>query len=226
MSGNSVRTNLTIAILTTCTLTIAAGWVEGRISNRWGQSVDLGSAAKRLAVVPDRVAEWDLQLSEPLDEEVVRMLQCAGHFLRVYNNRRTGDVVSVALLVGPPGPTAAHTPEICYSSRGQTIVEPSVATQSRPASDPDETLWRMTFRATDVEQRMQRVFYGWSGPDGRWRAARDPRFEYGGQPLLYKIQVAGLLREKSDKEGDDPCRRFLQDFLPVLDQSLFQESSR
>jgi hypothetical protein len=219
-----MRTNSLIAILVLCTVTVATGWVNGRLSNRWGESVDLVAAGQRLEAVPDRVGNWEMQFSRPFEDDVVEMLQCAGHFNRAYVNSLTGETVTVELLVGPPGPTAAHTPEICYSSRNHEITEESNAVQTRPAASPDETFWRMTLRSTDIEQRLQRVYYSWCGPDGCWRAAKNPRFEYGGQGLLYKVQLASELREAQD--ADDPCRRFLQDFLPALQASQFKAASR
>jgi Protein of unknown function (DUF3485) len=217
----SMRSQILVAGVTVCALTVAAGWVEGRLSNRWGPPAELAQAGARLATVPERIGEWEMRSSQPLDAEIEQMLQCAGSITRVYVNSRTGDTVSVALLVGPPGPTAAHTPEVCYSSVGKKISEPSQAVQTRPVDMPDETLWRMTFRSTDAEGQLLRVFYGWRGPDGPWRAANDPRFEYGGQPMLYKIQLASLMSERPQESGHDSCHEFLHDFLPALDESLF-----
>ena len=216
-----MRMSLWIAVLAVCGGTVAAGLVEGRLSNRWGEPADLVSAAERVAQVPEQFGDWKMQSSRPFDEDTLAMLQCAGHFTRVYVNSLTGDTISMALLVGPTGPTAIHTPEVCYSSRNQTIIESPTEIATRPKTVPGETLWRMTFRANDPEQALQRVFYGWAGTDGHWRAAKDPRYEYGGEPLLYKIQLASGTTQQADKEGSDPCRRFLQDFLPVVDATLF-----
>jgi hypothetical protein len=220
-SQNRLPKNLPIVVFAICTLTVAAGLVEGRLTNRWGEPADLVSAGQKLASVPARVGEWDMQSSQPFDDDVAEMLQCAANFTRVYVNSRTGDTVSVALLVGPPGPTAAHTPEVCYSSQGRKISESSRVVQIRPDSIPDETLWRMTFRSSDIDEHLLRVLYGWRSPAGPWRAATRPRFEYGGQPMLYKIQLASLTTERSDEDGHDPCQQFLRDFLPALDASLF-----
>ena len=167
-----------------------------------------------------------MRSTQPLDEEVAQMLQCAGSFLRVYQNSLTGGTVSVAIVVGPPGPTAAHTPEVCFSSSGKAIDEPSQAFHPRPDVAPDESLWRVTFRSSGADPQLLRVVYGWHAPDGPWQAARDPRFEYGGQPLLYKLQLACLTSERSDQTGKDPCLDFLHDFLPALEESLFNSSAK
>ena len=184
------------------------------------------AAGELLDAVPERIGDWEMRSSKPFDNETVQMLQCAGHFSRVYENTSTGETVTVAMLVGPTGPTAVHTPEICYSSRGQTIVESPTAVATRPETDPDESLWQMAFRSNDVEQNQFRVMYGWTGPEGHWRAASNPRFEHGGEAMLYKIQLAGPVAQRADKDGADPCQRFLRDFLPAPDATLFQVRSQ
>lgn len=213
---------LIIAVTLACIGTSAAGWVEGRLTNRWGEPDDLAAAGERVGQVPQRVGDWMLQSSEPFGDETVQMLRCAGHFSRTYENTVTGDIVRVALLVGPPGPTAVHTPEVCYSSRGQTIIQERKAIATRPEQRPDESLWRMVFRANDIEENRFAVLYGWAGADGQWRAAVRPRYEYGGQSLLYKIQLAAPLAESADQDAMDVCQSFLRDFLPALDATLFQ----
>ena len=42
--------------------------------------------------------------------------------------------------------------------------------------------------------------------------------------MLYKIQVAATLTERIDQDGSDLCTRFLQDFLPALDATIFQSA--
>jgi Protein of unknown function (DUF3485) len=221
-----MQRNLLIAVLVACLATAVSGLVEGRYSNRWGLQPDLVSAGEKLARVPEKIGDWDMKSSEPFDNEVVDMLQCAGHFSRVYVNAVTGESVRVALLVGPPGPTAVHTPEICYSSRGQTAVEQPKPVATRPKTDADEALWRIVFRANDLEQSRFSVVYGWAGPEGHWRADANARYAHAGEPMLYKIQVAGPLTELPGQESSDLCQDFLKDFLPAVDATLFQIAAK
>jgi hypothetical protein len=203
-------------------LTLTGGLVEGRLTNRWGPPAHLTAAAERLAQVPEQIGDWHLESSKPFDKSVEQMLECAGHFLRVYTNDKTGESVSVAMLVGPPGPTAVHTPEICYSSRNHHPLEEKHVVQIRPAQVPDESFWGMTFQSTGIEPHRLRVLYAWSGADGHWRAAKNPRMEHAGDKLLFKIQLAANLpRESANDSASDPCQRFLADFLPALDAGLF-----
>jgi hypothetical protein len=204
--------------------TVGAGWFEGRLSNRWGEPADLASAGAALENVPTQVGDWEMISTQPFSEETLQMLECAGHFTRTYQNRVTGEQVNVALLVGPPGPTAVHTPEICYSSRDHEITESRVAVHAGPEAAPDQTLWKLTFRSNDLEQSMLRVYYGWHATDGSWQASENPRFEYGGASLLYKIQLAGRMPSTSSVADGDSCSRFLRAFLPAVDVTLFTAS--
>src|SRR5688500_8733172 len=94
-------------------ITIATGIAHGRLIGRWGAQTDVISGAKQLARIPDRIGDWHNVRSDDLAPEAARMLQCAGNIVRVYENTRTGDRVSIAVLLGPAGPISVHTPEIC-----------------------------------------------------------------------------------------------------------------
>ncbi|MBI2826662.1 MAG: exosortase-associated EpsI family protein [Planctomycetia bacterium] len=222
MRNSLTMLGLTIAIAAT----LLTGWVQGRLGNRWGLPVDLAAAGERIGAVPERIGDWQLQSSEPFDDEVVRMLQCFGNFSRVYVNRTTGEAVRVELLVGPPGPTAVHTPEICHASRNHTLKDSRTAVRVRASEQPDESFWRVTFQSNDLEHSLLRVMYAWSGTDGVWRASQDPRFEYGGTQLLYKVQLAASLSGEEESSASDPCQRFLESLLPVLDATLFPPVTR
>ena len=69
-----------------------------------------------------------------MDEDTVEMLECTGNIVRTYENQRTGEVVSVFVIVGPAGPIAVHTPEICYSSQNYKSrdTRQQVAIRGRP----------------------------------------------------------------------------------------------
>jgi len=222
-----MRQTITISLLVALAVaTVGAGWVEGRLSNRWGEPANLAAAGVALADAPTRVGDWEMVSSEPFSTDIVTMLECSGHFARTYQNLITGEQVNVALVVGPPGPTAVHTPEICYSSRDHQISEPRTMVSVGAAGDTDQSLWNLTFRSNDIEQSLLRVYYGWRGSDGPWKASDNPRFEYGGQSLLYKIQLASRIPAETPNTGADPCARFLQEFLPALDQKLFDTSEK
>ena len=75
------------------------------------------AAAARLEAFPAILEIGSSNRPLQMSTAVIEMLQCAGYISRVYVNQLTGENVRVALLLGPPGPIAVHTPEICFSAQ-------------------------------------------------------------------------------------------------------------
>lgn len=214
------RRRLLAPCLALVAMTLTAAGYEGWLENRWAEPVDRQLAQRRLANVPERIADWELDSSEPLEPSVVKMLRCSGYLNRIYRHRVTDERVQVAVLAGPSGPISVHTPEICYSSRDYQTVDAPRRMQVRPNDRPDEALWETTFRENGSEGGLLRVAYGWSAGDF-WKAPSQPRFTFGGEPLLYKLQLAVYQPPGAELEATDACRIFLRDFLPVLDAALW-----
>ncbi|MGQ0634354.1 MAG: exosortase-associated EpsI family protein [Planctomycetaceae bacterium] len=180
------------------------------------------AAVERL---PEDFGDWQLTELAPLDESAQRMLQCRAHSHGVYTNSVTGAKVSMVLLVGSAGPLVAHTPEICYSSTDNEIVESPQADAIRGSGTTADALYRIKFRSKDVYGGLQKVYYGWRRSDSPWQAPDNPRLSLGGAPFLYKLQVAAHQSEASaatseESLPDDPARKFVIDVLPVLDEIL------
>lgn len=200
-------------------VTVITGAVHGRLISRWGAQPDVESAAKRLDRVPDTIGDWQRIPTEGLDPEVAKILQCHGSISRVYENMRSGERVTIAVLLGPAGPIAVHTPEICYSSRDYRIAQDR--TEWSIAGDegsPSDTFWDLRLDASDdLKASPLRVIYGWTNHK-HWNATKHPRFEFGGSPFLYKLQLAG---PKPQGDADkDACSAFLTAFLPVLREHM------
>jgi hypothetical protein len=158
--------------------------------------------------MPLELEGWHLVRETELSKSATEMLQCKGSVRRIYENNKTGDHVSVVVLLGPSGPIAVHTPEICYSSRDYRIERDRVACE---LNDGDQ-LWDLRLKANDDRNLPLRVMYGWTN-NGKWQATEQPRFTFGGRPMLYKIQLAGPVPVSEDK---DACKEFLAVFLPSL----------
>lgn len=195
---------------------LLVGAVHGRLTNRWGIQPDMKEAARRLESLPEEIEGWECIASErnehKLDDRVSEMLQCQGSVNRVYRNTKTNETISVVVLLGPSGPISVHTPEICYSSQDYRIAADRV---EQKVSDKED-LWDLRLKAKESDAGL-RVMYGWTN-DGNWDATVEPRFAYGGRPLLYKIQLAGPV--PNEKADQDACRDFLEAFLPVLRKHL------
>jgi hypothetical protein len=153
---------------------------------------------------------------------ILETLQCEAHINRVYVHRQTGEVVNVAMIVGPSGPTAVHTPEICFSSRAYQIAEPREKKFFGGAGDEGgSSLWTTRFKSQDAGAGELQVYYGWS-TGGPWTASQSPRFEFGGSPLLYKLQVSAQMGPpKEDGSRSDPG----QSFIDALLKTYWQQRS-
>ena len=193
--------------------TLSAGVLYGKYSQRWGPPADLMAAAAQLETLPRQLGNWKLAEESPMEKSSVEMLQCAGYVNRRYINQQSGQAVNVAIIVGPAGPTAVHTPEICFSSRAyeaqgkrQRIVLASSPTKK-------DAFWRVDFSTKNALADDLRVYYAWSG-GSTWEASDSPRYEFAALPYLYKLQLAGAIRPgKQGKDADDPCRDFLEELL-------------
>ena len=106
-----IRFILTLALVVA--VTVSAVLVQGRMRHRWGPPDGVRRTAARLQEFPRDFGDWHMTSAGDLDEESRSQLECVGEMVRVYTNARTGESVSLLLILGPTGPTAAHTPEIC-----------------------------------------------------------------------------------------------------------------
>jgi hypothetical protein len=178
-------------------------------------------AGVNVSRLPETIGAWHRHKSDPLSDNVMRILGCRAQQSCVYADDLTGDQVALTLLAGSAGPLVAHTPEVCYSSIDADITEPAGVIAVRGTGERADTFDRVMFRLRTVEGRKQQVYYAWRKFDGPWQAPRSPRLSLGGQPMLYKLQLAGEAAEKSgDSPESDSVRRFLEDLLPVLDGIL------
>jgi hypothetical protein len=204
--------------------TVAGGWYHGQASRRWGEQPDERVAADRLNTpLPQSFGSWKYKNEHKFAEDVKEMLQCRAYINHVYENEQTGDVVTVAVIVGPHGPVAVHTPEICYSSKDYSI---AAGREKKPIQTKDgreHSLWQLGLEPREPGQLPLTVLYGWS-TGTTWEAAEHPRFSYGGTSHLYKVQAAVISPAK--KADYDPAEDFLTSFLSELETKLVEGDHR
>jgi hypothetical protein len=206
------------ALVTLSVATAAAAAVHGYLSDRWSGRDRLLHAGQLLEQLPSQIGPWRLQQGHTIAQPDLDMLRCTGYVHRVYVHGTTGETVRLAILVGPSGPIAAHTPDICYAS--DNYEESAAATRIRlsAADAPVSEFRALTLRhRSDALGSTLRVCYGWSS-GGAWSAPDHPRWEFMGRPLLFKLQLAS---DAADAPSQDPCRRFLDALLPVMDSTVF-----
>ncbi len=173
---------LVIAGLLCCGSAVGHGWLDGR----WLAQPDLIKQGDLLSQLPAVVGDWELLEDRELTENVQNILRCYGYKHSVYQNRVTGETLTMAVLYGPRGPIAVHTPEICYSGQGVQ----ADGDRRKVALEIDgevHEFWSVSFLSKIDMQPELEVFYAWSN-GGNWLAAEQPRFWLTDE--LYKIQLA------------------------------------
>jgi hypothetical protein len=199
-----------LALAMGVSITLGAGALYGSYSQRWGPPADLVAAAARLAELPHQIGAWKMVEELPMEKSALKMLECAAYANRRYINEHTGQSISLAILVGPPGPIAVHTPEICFSSRDYEIQSERQSVSVDESPSKRHTFWRVDFKSRNALADELRIYYAWS-PGGLWEAADSPRYEFTAAPLLYKIQLATPVASRLRGDGADPGRQFLED---------------
>jgi hypothetical protein len=198
-------------------ITIAAAAYQGRLTNRWGSSQGTESALALLDSLPEDYGPWHLEERTKLSAEEIKILQCAGHLQGRYVNKDSGETVLVSTLLGPPGPTSVHRPEICFSA----VNFPQETDRKRVdlgSGEAPSSAWMVQFRDTkNIAGGVVRAYYAWSD-GGTWQAADEPRITYGGRPFLYKVQVVAQLPESAAAETNDAAKSFLSEFMPRFEQ--------
>lgn len=214
ISGNTRRSTVSqwLVVAVSAGIVLSAGALYGHFSSRWGASADLVAAGSHLDSFPDQLGKWQLVEELPMDNTTLNMLECAGYVNRRYVNQESGEEVRVAIIVGPAGPTAVHTPEICYSSRAYDLQDQRRSVVISAAADAEHTFWCVDFKMRHVLAEQLRVYYAWSLGE-RWEAATSPRVSFAAEPMLYKIQLASTIPPAVQAVDSDPCRQFLEELL-------------
>ncbi|TWU55693.1 exosortase-associated EpsI family protein [Rubripirellula reticaptiva] len=186
--------------------------VHGYLDGRWTVNANLNDQGKLLSEIPEQIGDWKLTGTKQLDPKAEQLLRCFGSVVREYTKEGTSEVVNVAIMFGPRGPIAVHTPEVCYSSVGTEIARDRKV-ESLDVEGQDNSLWSVQFAdAVDALPSLD-VWYAWSD-GGPWEAREQPRFWL--TETLYKIQVAGPVGEI----GQRPVEDFLTAFLPVAGKAV------
>lgn len=202
-----------MALATVLALTMTSGLVHGYLDARWTTGPDIDVIAAKLPNLPEQVGPWLRVNDHELTPSAQKLLRCYGYLNREYWNPQTGARVNVAVLFGPRGPIAVHTPEICYSSAGTQPIGNRKVELIR-ADGQEDQLWHIQFGYGDEPNASLDVWYGWSD-GGPWQAGEYPRFWLTDR--LYKIQLAG---SPAADGAALPCRDFLTHFLPVVRKAM------
>jgi hypothetical protein len=198
-----------LAIAIAIALIVTGGALYGSYSQRWGQPANLVAMGQAVEQMPTQVGDWIMIDKAPMEKSALEMLECAGYVNRKYQHRDSGQIVNLAIIVGPPGPIAVHTPEICFSSRAYEQQSNRERTILKSARGDNHSFWRLGFDTKNVLANKLRVYYAWSlGPE--WVASESPRYEFAANPALYKLQLSAEIPPGELGDTEDPGREFLQ----------------
>jgi hypothetical protein len=196
---------------------LGSGLMTGYLQGRWQPSANLQAIGDRLQDLPAKLGNWELAGEGKLEPQAQKLLQCYGSSVREYSNPTTGDRLNVALLFGPRGPIAVHTPEVCYSSVGTETMGSREAVSISQENETDQ-FWKVQFRAAQADAPHLEVWYAWSD-GGPWHAAKAPRIWFTNH--LYKIQIA----TPPPRNGQpSPAQDFLESLLPYLRHDILSKT--
>lgn len=182
----------------------------------------LRSAGEAIARLPDAIGPWRVASSDPIGDSALAMLECRAYQSRQFVNSTTGEQVSFILLVGPAGPLVAHSPEVCYASTAFDVVGGVRFETVRGTGPAADTVACVSLRSKLLAAQNQRVYYAFRRYGGHWQAPKSPRLALGGEPMLYKLQLAmnSPALDATSASEPDAAHHFLADLLSVLDSIL------
>jgi hypothetical protein len=204
-------------------LMIAAGFVHGAWTGRWGPAPALVAVAERFKELPLTTGAWTATERE-LPPRELQMLGAVGCLSRDYHHSTRGLKLSVLLLTGLPGDISTHTPEACYPGSGYILEAPEIRTyRYGPSGVPAEFRTAVASKA-GATPSILRIDWSWRDSKG-WSAPEEPRWSFGTEPMLAKLYV---VREAADGTIDpegDPCGEFLSQLLADLDRVVFSSEA-
>jgi hypothetical protein len=213
-----LRHTVRLAVLA---LVILGGLTHGQWSGRWSQSQALSDAVARLDRIPVSVGPWQSRPLEELERQAIEIGQIAGHTLRAYTDRGSGQEDSMLVVCGRPGPISVHTPDICFRGSGYEVTGAPVVERIalEPPARSSSFLTALFRKEVAGTPSTLRVFWAWNAR-GSWEAPENPRLQFASYRFLYKVYVVRQV-PASEQSGEDPvCQRFLQQLLPQLDAAL------
>jgi hypothetical protein len=198
------------AFLAAIVMLLASGVLYHSLAD---DSEQLDAAAARVALAPKIVGAWHAQ-DLTIDDRSFEQTGAKGYWMRQYVNQQTKEAVLVILMCGRPGKMAVHTPEVCYSGAGYEI-------HDQPAACPitnDARFWTAKFTKKPGHLRL---YWAWNARGG-WEASPAPRWQFRGEPFLYKLYVSrDISQQASVAPQADVTAEFLREFVPALKETLF-----
>lgn len=213
---------LAIAVL----LLAGGGIVHGLYSDRWGTSETLNHAIARVPLVPLQVGDWMGEVHESSAEEFDQAGALA-YWTRTY--RKEGKEILVILMAGRAGRMSIHTPEVCYRGAGYEIYgKPSQHVARGVENSELGNFWSANFLRSGPNASEQQLYWSWNAGSG-WKAPTNPRWEFAGQPALYKLYVSQSVVGGSSANSLASAKvmaDFLKQFVPAANAALLGKAEK
>ena len=196
--------------------TIASGYIHGSLTHRWGNNVEVDRIVNALDSLEFESEDWKFLGEKRLNERAMSLLECFHDRVQTYENIRTGRTIQVMLIMGAAGPTSVHTPDICYNSSQYKKTDERKIYKIKKQ---DDRFWSVFFKSRDIAGSVLWSVYGWSAT-GVWEAPESARFEYAGQPHLFKIEFAVKGSSKDELIEDDSVEKFFKSYCRSVRTNL------
>ncbi len=213
--SQSMKMFFILASLLVLAITVVPAIVDGQRRFRWGTDTEIQTIEDRLEAFPREIDGWETISDTALDRSAIDELQPFAYVNRVYYHPETGRQAQVFLLLGPTGPTAVHTPEVCISSRAFRIVgKPQVVPVGTRGGQEIPSV-ESTFQSRDANSTWLRSWHAWT-VDGPWQAPPEPRFWFADSRYLFKVQIVGRFADRQQLDDD----RGMKDFVAAIQGKL------
>jgi hypothetical protein len=117
------------------------------------------------------------------------------------------------------GPLSVHTPDICYGASGYVVQGSQKPFEIKTADGSVARFWTARFvKPGAADAPSLRIYWSWN-PGDSWQAPANPRWTFRMKPVLYKLYVT----TRDEAAEADVAVAFLRDWLPRLDQALFDQ---
>ncbi len=215
-----MKITLLLASISVILLTVVPTIVDGQRRFRWGEDTEVQELMNRLGQFPDRIGDWESSGDIDLDSSATNLLQPLASVNRTYINAPRQLKAHVFILLGPTGPTAAHTPDVCFDSREYSIIGERRTVSVDSDRRPDSKCFETRFQSRRADGSLLTSWYAWT-VDGTWQATDRPRFSFAGSRYLFKIQIAINYTESQQAELDKVLQTFVADIEKTLQNTVF-----
>ncbi len=197
-----------LGLLLVIALTVAPAIYDGTRSFRWGEDEYVKQLVENIDALPTEMSGWKSVAEIKLGESAENMLEPITYVNRSYQK---GDrFAQVFVLLGPTGPTAVHTPDVCFSSATNALISKRVSVNVGDSASGQSTLWRSRFkdRRSATGSPFVSSWYGWT-TDGTLHADPNPRYSFSDERQLVKVQVTTEYLSQDSMVEDPEFEKFL-----------------